>query len=236
MGQRYYNIDKGTGTSKSHHKRHIGRGLPEDIEKRMTDYDNQVRRLQVQLKKANDYISRLIDKKPEYYYSFSALPLLRKWRILNGLNPLHLDTLIILSYYDYFFISDHKYWNMHHTWHNIKYAISDLIKMGYVQVVKVPGKGNKKRHAYVLTKKGRDMEGDYEKYYDEKFEELKNKKLGEFNIFDDDKYFRRIKKPKSEVRKYGRSEGAQNLGRYRVSTLDRWIDQPVTSPPNGESM
>lgn len=171
-----------------------------------------------------DVYDRFFQKKPDYYWSFCGSYIFKKWQLLNGLNPVHAELLVILSYYKYFLRRDHYYWNI--TW-KVQRALDDLIQMGYVQKVKIPGRSHSKRDAFVLTVKGRDMEADYEKFYETKFEEFRLKKNGRRVVFDDGDYFRRRKKPLTESirkldpeRKVGRRGNIQGL-----TTLERYNDQ-----------
>lgn len=183
-----------------------------------------------------DHQLRLILKKPDYYYSFSGFFIFRQWYVLNGLNQIHAEILVIVSYYEYFLNVDKRYWNFHRNAY-VK-NMDQLIKMGYIARVNVPGKSRmRQRLAYVLTKKGKDMEADYEKFYDTKMEEFRKKKYGKTVSFKDGKPFRRERKPMAEIRTFGKATGMYGGGAYLGGKFEKYNDNmnyDETEPGNSD--
>lgn len=141
-----------------------------------------------------------LQKKPDYYYSFSSLLIFRKWYIMNGLSMLQAEMLIVLSYYEYFPNNRLGYFGKNLA--NLKSAINRLMEMGYVIRVQTPSLNNHFRKGYALTKKGKDLEADYEKHFEGRFAEFAGKKYGKsfHEPFDRSDYFRRERVPKAERR------------------------------------
>lgn len=146
--------------------------------------------------------STFIERKPDYHYSLSGFYIVRKWIYYNGLTAHQLEVLVIFSFYEYFLTKDLIPWNLKHTLY-IK-AIDGLKQLGYIIEVDVPGKRYRTRKGYALTQKGKDVERDYEKFYDEKMADLINKTPGDKPNsklrFDDGQYFRRKLVTKREKR------------------------------------
>lgn len=138
-------------------------------------------------KKFSEYV--FIDKKPDYFYSWSGLLIFRRFYRLHGFEPLLMEFIIVMSYQEVFLRADFKLYRRN--WIDIWHQIDTLIKRGYVQKIKVPGKSKiKMRIGYTLTQRGRDLEKDYERFYNEKIEEARNGKFTRFG-FEDGAYFRR---------------------------------------------
>lgn len=164
----------------------------------------------VLIKKLRDRIDRLekrlenvkIHKTPEYFFSFTGYYIIQKWIYFNGLSKRHAEILVILSYYEVFTRTDCKQWIMLN--HHYKKAMNELIEMGYVVKIEVPTKARVQKAAYALTQKGKDFEADYEKYYNERIEELINKGYTDIPNnrlrFRDGQYFRREKITRYERR------------------------------------
>jgi DNA-binding PadR family transcriptional regulator len=113
-------------------------------------------------------------------------------------------------------------------------AIAELEKLGYIVPVEVPGQRHKKKKGWALTQKGRDVEKDYEKFYDEKMADLKNQTAGDKPNsrvrFEDGQYFRRVRKRKGERR------AAQGGGMLPRTTplAERYKDAYPDAKPNDE--
>lgn len=138
------------------------------------------------------------NKKPEYYHAFLGQFLYDTWRINCGLTKLHSKLIIIMSYYNHFKMNDCKYWSI--LTRRFKIGVGELVEMGYVVEIRVPSPKNPARQviSYALTKMGKDLSKDFERYYDIKFVEFKNQKLSDRYRFNDGAYFRRVKKTKAE--------------------------------------
>jgi hypothetical protein len=96
--------------------------------------------------------------------------------------------------------------------------------MGYVIRVTNPGKNNLgKSKPYVLTQKGKDLEADYEKFYDKKIADLNNKTFSEPIGADQTDYFRRAKISKPDRRE---AQGGGWLPRAS-SVMVRFKDREV---------
>jgi hypothetical protein len=133
-----------------------------------------------------------IDKKPDYYFSFSGLLIFRRFYILNGLRPIEVELLVIISYVHVFLKEDLKLYNRNYLRVRPLEILEGLVQQGYVLKTTVPGKSKSRmRMAWVLTQRGKDIEADYERFYDKKMEELKAGKLTRFN-FEDGAYFRKV--------------------------------------------
>lgn len=139
--------------------------------------------------KLGEYV--FINKKPDYFFSFSGLLIFRRWFRLNGLSPVMAELLVTISYIDVFFKSDATIFKWQRQ-KEIAFAFTKLRELGYITNIEIPGKSRSKvRKGWVLTQKGKDFESDYEKYYDSKMEEITAGKLTPFN-FRDGAYFRRV--------------------------------------------
>lgn len=136
-----------------------------------------------------DYV--FIDKKPEYFYSFSGGLFFKRWYTLNGITGIEAQFLVLLSYTDAFFRSTYKLFARNYI-DKMPKIMPKLEEKGYVIKVPLPTKSAyRKRHGWVLTQKGKDFEADYEKYYDKKMEERKTGAFTPFT-FEDGAYFRRV--------------------------------------------
>lgn len=163
-----------------------------------------------------------IEKKPDYHYSLSGFYIVRRWIYYNGLTGHQLEVLVVVSHYQYFLTRDLVLWNFQsYVYHK---ALGDLITLGYIIKVDIPGKRFKKKKGWALTQKGRDVEQDYEKFYDEKMEDLLNQTAGTKKNtkqrFDDGQYFRRVRIAKNEKR------AAQGGGMLpsRILKIDEYRD------------
>jgi len=139
-------------------------------------------------KSIKDYV--FIDKKPDYFYSFSSGLIFRRWYCLNGLVAKEAEFLILLSYIGVFFNNTYKLFARNYI-DKRPTIMPALEKKGYVVKVPFNTTGYKRKYGWVLTQKGKDFEADYEKYYDQKMEERKTGKFTPFN-FEDGAYFRRV--------------------------------------------
>jgi predicted transcriptional regulator len=159
--------------------------------------EDQVKYLRDKLRHLrNNPYPRLIDKKPDYHFSFTGFYIINKYRYYNGLTRVQLEILIVFSYYEYLFRPDMKHWNLSGRVH--KEALEGLLKDGYLVQVEVPGKTRcRKRKALTLTKKGKDVEADYEKYYEQVITELMTRTNAALpnnkQRFEDGAYFRKIR-------------------------------------------
>jgi len=146
------------------------------------------KRVEAAEEKVKGYV--FINKKPDYFFSFAGHLILRRFQRLNGLTLTGLELLVVISYVEVF-LTEHK--NLFkRNWFNLEKVLKILIDQHYVVLVKIPGKTKSAfRNGYVLTQKGKDLEADYERFYDEKIEELKKGKLTRFT-FEDGAYFRKV--------------------------------------------
>lgn len=161
-------------------------------------------------------------KKPDYYYTFIGEMIFREFMRRNGFTNVHAKIIVILSYYTGFMSKDVKYWliDLKH----FKKCIEELIAMGYVVQGMMPTKKSRSRptRTWYLTKKGKDIEKDFEKYYDDRFTSIQEGRFGIFQDFKDGKPFRRVRLPKSE-RPYGEQKKSDG-GRIRLGIMDMWKD------------
>ena len=142
-----------------------------------------------------------IDKKPDYFYSFTGLLLFRRFYLRNGLTANQVEILIIISYCGVFLRKDFKLFSRNYVKRPIFEVLDSLVKQGYVIATKIPSKaGTARRNAWILTQRGKDLEADYERYYDQKMDELKAGKLTPFN-FEDGAYFRKVYVTRHDRRK-----------------------------------
>jgi hypothetical protein len=137
----------------------------------------------------NEYV--FIDKKPDYFFSFSGHALFRQFYLRNGLTAAQAELLIIISYKGVFLRGDFRFYNRDYFKLSVIKLIETLIEQRYVMNIMVPGKAHKKRNGYVLTQKGKDLEADYEQYYDKKMDELRSGRITPAN-FQDGAYFRKV--------------------------------------------
>lgn len=162
----------------------------------------KVARLERELKAAQEKLEGyvFIDKKPDYFYSFSGFLIFRKWYVQNGLMPAQAELLIIISYVDVFLYSHFKLYTRNHTRTGVKIVLQSLIDQKYVASIKVSGKSTSKlRNGWVLTQRGKDLESDYERFYDAKMAELKKGAIFTFNM-ESGMYFRKVRLNSSERR------------------------------------
>lgn len=133
-----------------------------------------------------------IDKKPDYFYSFSGFLIFRRWYIMNGLTAAQAEVLIIMSYVDVFLTTHFKLYTRNHTRVPVKDVLAILIEQKYVIKIQVQGK-NKLclRKGWVLTQRGKDFEADYERFYDAKIADIKIGKIFSFNL-EEGMYFRKV--------------------------------------------
>jgi len=163
-----------------------------------------------------------VDKKPDYYYSFSGHLLFRRFYALNGITALEAEVLIIISYVGVFLRQHFKLYNRNYLRKPVVEILEELEKGGYVLKTKVPGKIKMRpRNAWVLTQRGKDLEADYEKYYDKKMAELKAGKLTPFN-FEDGAYFRKVYLTRHQRRLL---QGGGMLPPMHGSTKGVFVDQ-----------
>jgi predicted transcriptional regulator len=177
-------------------------------------------------------VSSFIERKPDYHYSLSGFYIVRKWCFFNGLTYHQLEIMVIFSFYQYFVIRDMTLWNL-----NFKVyqnALRDLVALGYIIKVDIPGQRHKIRKGWALTQKGKDVEKDYEKFYDEKMSDFKNRTAGDKPNskmrFQDGQYFRRERKLKKERRE---AQGGGELPKS-IKFLDRYKDSYPDAKPNDE--
>jgi hypothetical protein len=146
----------------------------------------------------------------------------RRWHQLNGLSAMQAEYLVMLSYVDVFLFKHLALFRKGSGDHFAKSMVK-LQHWGYVIRIKVPGKRYKERNGYVLTQRGKDFEADYEKFYDERMAELKQRKTSYFR-FDDGSYFRKIYINRSERRE---AQGGGKLSFPKMAA--RWKDAvPIT--------
>lgn len=159
-----------------------------------------------------------IDKKPDYYFSFSGHLIFRRWYLTNGLTPMQAEFLVIISYTEVFYIRDILLFRR--SWvKQIALNITKLLELGYIIKVKIPGTWRRSRFGYVLTQRGKDFETDYEKFYDKKMEEARAGRFTPFN-FSDGAYFRKVHINRHQRRK---EQGGGMLPHPKRS--DVWKDQ-----------
>lgn len=159
-------------------------------------------------------------KKPDYYYCFMGEMIFREWRLRNGLTSMHTKILIITTYYIYLKQKDYKYWLF--DLKNFKIYVSELVRMGYMIETKVPGAINRRPcRAWILTKKGKDLMGDFEHYYDMRFKEIQQGRFGIFVDFKDGKPFRRVKLSTDEIQY---REFKKDGNPKKVGIMDMWKD------------
>lgn len=174
-------------------------------------------------KKVSAYV--FIKKKPDYFFSFSGHLIFRRWYRLNGISPVMAELLVTISYIDVFFKSHINLFKWQRQ-REIEAAFKNLLELGYIIKVKIPGKSrNKQRTGWVLTQKGKDFERDYEKYYDKKMAELTEGKLTPFN-FRDGAYYRRIYVSRKERRA---EQGGGMLPRSTGYLSNAWRDQNINN-------
>ncbi len=162
----------------------------------------KVVRLERQLKEAEAKLEGyvFIDKKPDYFYSFSGFLIFRKWYIQNGLTSSQAELLIIISYVDVFLYDHFKLYTRNQTRIGVKIILENLIAQRYVVNIKVGGKSKSRlRNGWVLTQRGKDLEADYEKFYDTKMAELKKGAIFTFNM-EQGMYFRKVRLTGSDRR------------------------------------
>jgi|GEM_PF-4805856 len=149
--------------------------------------------------KLDEYV--FIDKKPDYFFSFSGFLIFRQWYVQNGLTALQAELLIIISYIDVFLYSHFKLYTRNYTrGSGVKIVLQSLIDQQYVVPIKVSGKSTSKlRNGWVLTQRGKDLEADYERFYDTKMEELKKGAIFTFNM-ENGMYFRKVRLTNAERR------------------------------------
>lgn len=155
----------------------------------------KIARLEKKLKIAEDELKGyvFIDKKPDYYYSFSGSFIFRKWYLHNGLTGSHAELIVLLSYIDIFLTDHFKLYTRSQTRIPIKYAMQHLVDQRYVIKIKVQGKSRSSlRNGWVLTQRGKDLEADYERFYDNEMKAIKKGEVYTFN-FEDGVYYRKVK-------------------------------------------
>lgn len=164
-----------------------------------------------------------IDKKPDYFFSFSGHLIFRRFYALNGLTAMQVELLVIISYTKVFLTANFKIYNRNYLRRPIVKTLDSLIKQGYITKVQVPGKNRLAlRNGYILTQRGKDLEADYERFYDEKIAELKSGKLTRFS-FEDGAYFRRVYLTRHD-RRILQGGGMLPTGQAKENTF---IDQEV---------
>lgn len=187
----------------------------------------KVARLERDLKaaeaKLEDYV--FIDKKPDYFFSFSGFLIFRKWYLQNGLMSSQAEMLIILSYMDIFLYSHFKLYTRNHTRGiGVKIVLQSLIDQKYVTKIKVSGKSKSRlRSGWVLTQRGKDLESDYERFYDNKMAELKKRAMFTFNM-ESGMYFRKVRLNNSERRLL---QGVSKLPKSGSFTGNAFVEQDV---------
>lgn len=173
---------------------------------------------------ATDFQSRALpDRKPDYYWSFSGCYIFRRWYLMNGLKAAHAEVLVLLSYYEYIRLDE--LCNFGITKNIGKPALRDLLEMKFVSQIMVQGKRKGKTvTAYILTQKGKDFEKDYERFWDEKYEQFT--KQHKFKIGEERAKSLRVRKPITELRdkhydwnKVGKHQN------YPGRRIDKWINR-----------
>jgi hypothetical protein len=140
-------------------------------------------------KKNSEYI--YIDKKPDYFFSVSGFSLFRRYYLSNGITSSQMEIMLMVSYVGTFFRNHAVIFK--HTKIGLSAGLEDLIIMRYVTRVRLPAKNTfKTRLGFILTQRGKDLMTDYEKYYDKKMLEIRNKNVTQLT-FEDGCYFRRTK-------------------------------------------
>lgn len=155
------------------------RALTKSWKERATNAENKLRQ----------YV--LVDDKPDYFLSMTGFSLFRRYYRSYGLIASQMEVLMMVSYVEIFFATDYVIFKS--SMLGVQKRLDSLVEMRYiirVTFAKV-GHGNRKK-GYVLTQRGKDMISDYKKYYDEKMEEIRNKRVGQLT-FEDGAYFKRTK-------------------------------------------
>lgn len=157
-----------------------------------------------------DYV--FIDKKPDYFFSFSGFLLFRRWHLLNGISAPEAELLIIMSYVDVFLLRHFKLYTRNHTRVPVRDLVDLLTKQGYIVKIKIPGRSPSSfRTGWVLTQRGKDLEGDYERFYDLQMSVIKKGVLYGFN-FEDGAYFRKVYISNREKKKNGGDQPKRGNG------------------------
>lgn len=177
------------------------RGLGEfQLRQQIGKQKKYIEELEAKLVDAESTLSRyvFVEKKPDYYYSFSGFLIFRQWYINNGLHASQAELLIIISYIDVFLTSHFKLYTRNLTRVTVRNVLITLVEQHYVVKIKVHGKSKSSlRDGWVLTQRGKDLEADYERFYDEQTSAIKKGTLFSFN-FEDGLYFRKKRLTRSE--------------------------------------
>lgn len=174
-------------------------------------------------RKAEETISThvYIDKKPDYFFSFTGHLIFRRFYRLNGLTALQAEIIVLLTYTQTFTFPDYKLFQRNRL--SIDKIIHQLVDLRYVIKIEAPGKSKvRMRKVWVLTQKGKDIAADYEKYYDKKMDELRAGRLTPFR-FEDGAYFRRVYITRRERRA---AQGGGMLPK-QVPHREKWRDMEV---------
>lgn len=133
----------------------------------------------------------IVDDKPDYWYSMSGFTLFRRYYRTYGLLASQMEVLMMISYVETFFAYDYRIFKDSNI--GVAKRLLELIELRYVVKIKLPSKNSfKRKNAHVLTQRGKDLIADYKKFYDEKMEEIRNKRVGQL-CFSDGAYFKRTK-------------------------------------------
>lgn len=165
-----------------------------------------------------------VDEKPDYFLSMSGFSLFRRYYRTYGLNGSQMEILMMVSYVETFFYNDYQIFK--HSMLGVEKRIAELVEMRYIVRVSFPSKGilhGNRKKGYVLTQRGKDLIADYKKYYDEKMDEIRNKRVGQLT-FEDGAYFKRTKMTKYLRRKL------QGGGLLKITRrIDLYTDNDITT-------
>ena len=149
-------------------------------------------------KKATELQTRLdsyvlIDKKPDYYYSFSGNLIFSSFCSKTGMSARMIHFIMVIGYCEVFTFNHAIIMGYTH----LADRMAILVECGYVVKVKVPGKGIRLRYGWVLTQRGKEIESDYEQYYNKVMQEIRDKKFPPYR-FSDGFYYKKRLAPKSK--------------------------------------
>ena len=140
----------------------------------------------------------VVDTKPDYFFSFSGHLLFRRYYSLNGLTAMQVEFIIVIGVVGVFTKKNYALFRRNHLSHAPDKYVDQLEKMHYVTKISLRVNGGR-RIGWVLTQRGKDVEADYKKYYDQKMDEIRAGVLTPF-IFEDGAHFRKIFVEKKERR------------------------------------
>lgn len=163
------------------------------------NFQRDLKKWRERARKAEEILSQymFIDKKPDYFYSFSGSAIFNAFCNRLGLEHRLVEYVIIIGY-----MGTLTAFNYNIFGYRVDHHLDSLIKSGHLLKIKVPGRNKKiKRNGWVLSQKGKDIESAYQLFYDKTMVKIREGKFEPYDFADGVYYKLKRKHEKAGINK-----------------------------------